>query len=163
MSEQLSFESIENQKNTWSKGLIGHEGIGAYGAEWGNIDSTAAKNMRGDVLGDYHYIQHHYLIPNIKDKTVVDLGCLDGKWLVPMSRYAKKIIAVDILSDGLDRIKRWPGYNPEQIEFYLTKGYELEGIEDGSIDFIFSIDVFPRTEIAVFNRYLAEFKRVLSN
>jgi ubiquinone/menaquinone biosynthesis C-methylase UbiE len=118
--------------------------------------------MAGHVLGNYHHILTHYLIPNIAGKTVIDLGCLDGKWIIPMTWQAKKIIAVDILPEGFEKVKEWPGYKPEQIEFYLTKGYELEGIQDGSIDTIFSMDTFPRTEIEVIDKYLGEFKRVLA-
>lgn len=157
------FESIETQKRTWAGGLKDHDKIGSYGAEWGDINSTTARNMRGDLLGNYRHILTRYLEPKILYKTVVDLGCLDGKWIIPIACAAKKVIAVDILPDGFEKIKKWAGYNPDQIEFYLSKGYELSGIQDKSVDFIFSMDSLCRTEIKVIDKYLKEFKRVLDH
>lgn len=162
MSERKTFESIERQKDVWTEGLIEHPGIGSYGAEWGDIYSTSARNKRGDILGNYHHILNELLIPNINDKHVVDLGCLDGKWVIPMTWYAKKITAVDIITAGFEKISGWPGFRREQIVFYRTQGYELHGIITGSVDYIFCMDVFARTEPEVIELYMEEFKRVLS-
>ena len=42
-------------------------------------------------LGDYMRIKNEYLLPNIVDKTVVEIGCLDGKWsqyIVPCANHS---------------------------------------------------------------------------
>ena len=47
--------------------------------------------------------------------------------------------------------------------FYETKGYELYGIDDGTFDFIFSMDTFVRVKKKFLMQYFKHFKRVLKN
>lgn len=164
------YPSIEEQKRIWAGGLkefvdrpISPEyKTDFYGDEWGKVMSPEATNGKGQVLGDYQSIWLYYLKPYVFNKTVIELGCLDGKWIHPMLfHYPKKVIAVDIIEDGFEQIKKWIGYT-EHIQFYLTTGDELEGIADQSVDFIFSMDSLVRSEVQIIDKYLAEFKRVLA-
>jgi len=44
-----------------------------------------------DELGDYLKIKDQFLLPNIKDKSVLEIGCLDGKWsqyIVPVASHS---------------------------------------------------------------------------
>lgn len=157
----MEFKSIEEQKRIWPQALNGYTEAGMYSNQWGKVGDKEARNMRGDILGDYHSVFNNYLMPSIEGKTVLEIGSFEGKWTYFMKK-AKKVIAVDITDDGFKKMQQWPDFNPNQYSFYLTKGYELEGIESGSVDFVFSMDSLVRSEKDIIDRYLGEIKRVLA-
>ena len=45
--------------------------------------------------------------------------------------------------------------------FYETKGYELDGIENDTVDFIISMDTLVRVNKKYLNSYFEQFNRVL--
>lgn len=162
--ELSAFKSVNEQQHIWSKRLQNGSLLDFAGAfEWGGVNDSEAKNKSGSVLGDYRKIKTEYLLPNIQGKTVIDLGCYSGKWTEQMLT-AKKVIAVDITVHSFEYIKTMiaESFNgmPE-FEFYKTKGDELSGIPDQSVDFIFSMDSLVRSEKQILEAYIKEFKRVL--
>jgi len=164
------YKSVNAQKKIWTNGLkefyereSGQKEYANYGNEWGPLLDTEAKNVLGDILGNYFNILFEYIKPFVANKTFLEIGCLDGKWIHPVVfQNPKKIIAVDIIPDGFEKIRKWPEADPEKISFYLTKGYELNGVPSNSIDYVFSMDTLVRSEIVVIDLYLGEIKRVLT-
>jgi ubiquinone/menaquinone biosynthesis C-methylase UbiE len=51
--------------------------------------------------------------------------------------------------------------NEKEIEYYLTSGNELRGVESESVDFIFSRDSLVRMPYEDYRLYACEFDRVL--
>jgi len=72
---------------------------------------------------------------------------------------AKRIICVDIIRDGYEIFL--DHYRPNNTEFYLTEGNELRGIENRSVDFIFTMDSLVRTDIDTLKKYISEVGRVI--
>lgn len=66
-----------------------------------------------------------------------------------------------ILKDRLNRQKLcvWVGGHT----FYETKGYELDRIDDNSIDFIFLLDTLVRVNKKYLMSYFYHFRRVLKS
>lgn len=109
------------------------------------------------ILGDYAFIKE-YMQKNIIDKTVIDLGSLTGIWTARMLD-AKKIWCVDLNETGFKFIQK--KMDTSKISFYKTKGDELLGIPDNSVDFIFSMDTLVRAPKSAIEAYFSEFNRVL--
>jgi len=124
---------------------------------WGHsIDSET-------ILGDYLSIRDKMLLPNIIHKTVCEIGCLDGKWsevIVPVADYT---FLVDLSRSILPVLNEKLVPTKGKYTFYETKGYELDGIEDNSIQFIFSMDTLVRVNKNYINSYLKHFRRVLTS
>lgn len=130
-----------------------------YGYIWGDPNAEQAYEDNKKIIGNYLKIKEEYLLPYIHNyTTILELGCLGGKW----TQYflnAKKIICVDITEKSFEYIKH--KLNTDNIDFYLTKGNELKGVEDNSVDIIFSIDSLVRVEKKNIKAYFKEFSRIL--
>tara|TARA_S200000501_G_C20682540_1_gene681429 strand:+ start:140 stop:829 length:690 start_codon:yes stop_codon:yes gene_type:complete len=114
-----------------------------------------------DVLGDYLKIRDEFLLPKIINKTVLELGCLDGKWSKHIVPNAKHTFLVDLSKDILPVLLKEIKSNRNNFTFYETKGNELQGISNKTIDFIFCIDTLVRVGRNSIRKYFSEFKRVL--
>jgi len=167
--KKLYYKLVSNtyywQKKVWKNKIKNSsiDSVKLYGYEWGDPDSTEAFEYRSenekDILGNYAKIKNEYLIPFVKNDTVIlELGSLGGKWTQFLIK-AKEVICVDINENGFDYIKNKLPF--ENISFYLSKGNELKGIESQSIDMIFSIDTLVRVNKKFINDYFSEFARVL--
>jgi SAM-dependent methyltransferase len=114
-----------------------------------------------DRLGDYVKIKDQFLLPNIIGKSVLEIGCLDGKWsqyIVPFASHsALADLSKEIMPVLQARLEKAGGV----FTFYETKGYELNGIGDHTIDFIFSMDTLVRVNKRFLRQYFEHFKRVL--
>ena len=107
-------------------------------------------------------IEYFEKVADIKKKslmTTVDLGALNGKWTELLFEYTDKIICVDLFDSCFKNIKqRHPNNN---LEFYVTRGDELDGIDSESVDLVFSIDTLTRALPLVVQNYIKEASRVL--
>jgi len=124
-----------------------------YGYSWGD------PNREDDPLGNYLKIKNEFITPNINNNVVLEIGSLDGKW-TQFCLEAKEIICVDLHEGGFSRLlERWPD---APIKTYLTEGDELKGIEDNSVDFVFSLDSLMRADKGIILSYMEETQRVLN-
>lgn len=99
-------------------------------------------------------------MPGIENKTVLELGCLDGKWSKYFFGKAKDVILVD-LDKRIENILR-KKFPQAKFLFYLTRGNELSGIATNSVDFIFSMDSLVRCPKSYIYLYIREFRRILT-
>ncbi len=129
-----------------------------YGYDWGDPNEAETRELDGRILGNYLKIKNDYLTPMINDCTVLEIGSCGGKWTQYMLN-AQHIICVDLNDEFFNYIK---GHIPcDNITFYKTSGNELAGIENHSVDFIFSMDTFVRIPKKSIFDYFKEFARVL--
>ncbi len=153
-----TFKSVETQKEVWPATINNEYGGKLYSYGWGDPASDKAVNAGGTVLGNYKKIKDEYIPGRMTSKTVVEIGCFDGKWTQQLLQ-ARRLIVVDIIQEALDFIaKKYPFSN---IRHYLTAGDELTGIPSGSTDFVFSMDSLVRSEYGIIDAYVREIKRVL--
>jgi ubiquinone/menaquinone biosynthesis C-methylase UbiE len=119
---------------------------------WGYIDKY------NPGLGDYAKIKD-ILIAKCSNKSTLDLGCLDGKWSEVIIKNASSLTLVDLGDDLLPLLKKKLG---DEFNFYKTKGNELSGVDENSIDLIFSMDSLVRVpNKSYISDYFSEFNRVL--
>ncbi len=147
--------SVKYQKEYWAGELLksGTE-AGAHCAY--RFDAPDCQDSR---LGDYEKIIKEYLLPNINGARVLEIGCLGGKWSKYFFGRASEVTLVDLDGRVGEFLRRQ--FLKEKFGFYVTKGYELYGIADKSIDFIFSMDSLGRCPKKYLKSYLREFARVL--
>lgn len=126
-----------------------------YGYAWGDPESS------NDPLGNYLKIKNLVEESIKQDSIVLELGTLNGKW----TRYllnAQKVICVDINNEFIEWISNRYQNDLEKIEFYVTNGDELTGVQSNSVDLIFSIDTLVRVDKQSIYNYIAEIHRVLT-
>jgi ubiquinone/menaquinone biosynthesis C-methylase UbiE len=92
-------------------------------------------------------------------KTALEIGCGIGRIARWMSQDFGQYIGVDVSPEMVERAR---AYGFPQTRFEAVSGGDLAGIEDRSVDFVFSFAVFQHVpdEDAIFN-YFAETARVL--
>ena len=123
------------------------------------------KSWTGERLETYVYSNtavehlHRYAmaIELVKDKKVLDIACGEGYGTHLISRYAKKIIGVDIDENVIKDAKA--KYKIANLEFKVGR-VEALPIEDNSVDVVISFETLEHHEKHV--EMLLEIKRVLS-
>jgi SAM-dependent methyltransferase len=150
------YNSIKYQKELWASELMKSE-VSDFNCNY-RFDSPLCQH---ESLGDYEKVKTEYLYPNITGKKVLEIGCLGGKW---SQYFFKKNAASVILVDLDERVEDFlhNKFPNETFQYYKTKGYELYGIPNDSVDFIFSIDCLVRCPKKNIKMYFEEFGRVLS-
>jgi SAM-dependent methyltransferase len=90
--------------------------------------------------------------------TVLEIGSGGGRWTQYLARAAH-LIVVEYNPESFAYLRqRFPDV---RLTTYQTTGAELDGIAAGSVDFVFTFDVFVHLEPEVIGRYLREIDRVL--
>ena len=134
---------------------------------YSDIRHTVSSAIKSE--NSYHPVESYgsavedLLKTHIKEKcsTAIDLGSYTGKWLPHLGKYAQKIICADLIDNNFSMIQERFKEEKFDLSFYLTEGNELSGIEDESVDFIFSIDSLVRCDGNILKEYFKEFSRVL--
>jgi SAM-dependent methyltransferase len=79
-----------------------------------------------------------YLLGDIRDKTVLDLGCGSGENLVPMVKRGANVIGMDISPELVALAgQRLESYGIGSVKLLVGSAYET-GLPDDSIDVVFS-------------------------
>jgi ubiquinone/menaquinone biosynthesis C-methylase UbiE len=93
--------------------------------------------------------------------TVLEIGCGVGRFLKPLSENFKQVIGVDFSNAMLDSARDYCG-DPANITLHQNDGSTLNGIPDGSVDFVVSAGVFQHiTAQPAIMSYVHEGLRVL--
>jgi ubiquinone/menaquinone biosynthesis C-methylase UbiE len=92
--------------------------------------------------------------------TVVEIGAGAGRWSVVLASRCSRLIAVDVAQAPLDILaQRLSG--ADNVDFMLTGGASLAGIEDSTVDGVWSFDVFVHVAPVDQAEYLSEIARIL--
>jgi len=98
-------------------------------------------------------------LDSLDNPTVLEIGCGVGR-LLKAFMPDRHVVGLDI---SPEMIKRARGYLPDQAELYVVKDSDF-GIEDKSVDFVYSFNVFQHIpSIQEVRDYLAESYKVLKN
>jgi len=94
-----------------------------------------------------------------KGSTILEIGPGAGRWTEILVSLADNLILVDISKKCLDLCKeKFKNYN--NIRYFLTEG-QLDFIQDNSIDYIWSYDVFVHINPTDIRTYLRDIRRIL--
>jgi ubiquinone/menaquinone biosynthesis C-methylase UbiE len=131
----------------WSKG----------GEEWSNYAKTY---MGQDPSSWKASLINEMMLKYIKkDSTILEIGPGAGRWTAILQTLASRLILADISKRCIDICKeRFRAHT--NIEYNLIKG-KLDFIDDSSIDYIWSYDVFVHINPTDVEGYIADFQRIL--
>lgn len=150
------YNNLPFQRSHWKEELARYDWNleRLYGYEWGDPEDP------NDRWGNYLEVKNRILSILNPEKTILEIGSLGGKWIQYFLK-AKNIVCVDINELGFEYIRKKLPY--DKITFYLTKGDELKGIKDNSVDIVFSMDTLVRCPKRIIYSYIKEAWRVLSS
>jgi SAM-dependent methyltransferase len=138
-----------------------------YGDRWGDPSVTGLAylwqklRLRSRLPGNLAKVRRRYLEPYVSPETVaLEIGAGGGRW----TRYllsAREVVVVELNSQFFPYLEsRFPEARGK-LRFYETSGYELGGVDDESVDFVFSFGTFVHIAPDGIDAYLAEIRRVL--
>jgi spore maturation protein CgeB len=102
---------------------------------------------------------HQGLTPHIS-KTALEIGCGVGRMLRAAAKLYGRVIGVDISPKAINKARELIGLD-STIKLIANSGYDLSGIADTSIDFVWSYASLAHMPVRVLAAYLVEIKRVL--
>jgi SAM-dependent methyltransferase len=120
-----------------------------YGLGWGDPENAAPLK----------FIRDRYVLPYVQPEAIgLEIGPGGGRW----TRYLlgfRKLYVVDYYAEILEELKRT--YHPKNLEFIKNSGTDFPGVEDGSIDYLFSFATFVHLDLPLIDAYLANMRRIL--
>jgi ubiquinone/menaquinone biosynthesis C-methylase UbiE len=134
-----SYNFKEWSNYNWSQG----------GEEW-NDSEPWKKSLREEVLLTY-------IRPGF---TVLEIGPGAGRWSLTLASISKKLILADLTENAL-RACRKKLSEFSNCVYYQNDGKSLPMVDDGSIHYVWSYDVFVHISPRDTQAYLTELKRVL--
>ena len=136
------------------RGLARLTGVGSpkdgRGEEW-NASSEWKQALIDDVLARW--------IP--AGAVVLEIGPGAGRWSEFLVERGSGLVLVDVSERPL-KLCRERFKNDARIRYILSSGSDLPGVEDGSIDAVWSFDVFVHVSPCDQAAYLQEIARVLA-
>jgi SAM-dependent methyltransferase len=178
VAAELALRTTRRAGERLEDALLEIEGArGVFGpAHQGWRDNSAAENRRRWDQWDWSRLGEEWtasepwkqamvdevLLPTIPPGgTVLEIGPGGGRWSVVLQPRAERLILVDVAQRPLDLVaERLAG--AANVEYVLTSGSVLAGVADGSIDAVWSFDVFVHVAPVDQAGYLTEIARVLS-
>ena len=154
----------------WAKGLRRFKRSdedGHYGDHWGDPTLSTLRyhlrRLRGDKPAPRNLakVVKRYLRPHVTpDSVVLEIGPGGGRW-TQFLISAREVVLVELNAQFFRYLRKRFRRNRRKLRFYQTSGYELAGIDDGSIDFVFSFGTFVHIDPEGIVEYLGEIARVL--
>jgi SAM-dependent methyltransferase len=133
--------------DSYSEGWA-EDGVTKLGVEWGNEELTRRIFERSLQL---------HLRP---ESHVLEIGPGGGKYSVLVAPLCARFVYADVSLRMLERTRAVLG-GMRHAEALELGGIDLTGLDDESMDFVLSIDVFMHLDLEDVYGYLREFSRVL--
>lgn len=94
------------------------------------------------------------------DSRVVDLGCGIGRVMRPLATLCREIVGVDVSEEMAAKGREYLT-GADNARIVVTRGAELPSIDDGSVDFLYSLLCLIHVDKRAGYRYFREIHRVL--
>jgi len=95
-----------------------------------------------------------------KGDRVLEIGPGGGRWTEDLLKLASSLKGADISASCVQACQQRFA-DADNAEFFVSSGRDLEGVKDGSIDTLWSFDVFVHINKPELEAYAGEFVRVL--
>ena len=99
----------------------------------------------------------NYLAENLHGQTLIEIGCGGGQWskFIYDLKIFSKIYCIDVLSEEHNQFWSFLGKSSKNIiEYVHVNNFQLNFLEDNSLDYVFSYDVFCHISLSGQNAYL---------
>lgn len=140
--------SIEENRRLWNDTYRWTEA----GDEWSEHWGSAARQWHGSLL------------PRVRRwlpaANIVEIAPGHGRWTRFLLPHCESLVGVDLAPRSVEACRARFAEEPKAT-FRQTDGTTLPGVEDGSVDFVFSFDSLVHAEQDVMDAYLREIARVL--
>ena len=154
----------------WAKGLRRFKRSdedGHYGDHWGDPTLTGLRyrwhRLRNGRTqpGDLGKVVKRHLRPYVTpDSVVMEIGPGGGRF-TQFLVDAREVVLVDLNKQFFRYLRKRFRKQRRKLTFYQTSGYELDDIDSGTIDFVFSFGTFVHIDPEGIDEYLGEIFRVL--
>jgi SAM-dependent methyltransferase len=142
---------------------------GHYGDHWGDPSLSGIRYLLyrlrpgNQSIGNLSKVVKNHLQPYVKpDSVVLEIGAGGGRW----TQYlidAREVVVAELNPQFFAYLKKRFKNDKAKLRFYETSGYELNGIDAESIDFVFSFGTFVHIDPEGIDQYLAAIQRVLKS
>lgn len=131
-----------------------------YARNW----EEAQENARYRLLGE-EWKNHERFVSLLERhaanaETALEIGCGGGKVTAEAARLFRHLDAGDVSNEMLRKARE--GVTEPNVSFHKLDGFTLEGFPDGSLDCVYSHDVFVHFSSLQVYPYLREIARVLN-
>lgn len=106
---------------------------------WKNGFRTGYKSKRNQKQIE------NYLVNKLQGKNlrVLEIGCGGGQWSKFLYKYVDKLYCIDVLSATHNNFWNYVGHEKnDKITYHQVNDFSLKQLNDNTIDFVFSYDVF---------------------
>ncbi len=94
-------------------------------------------------------------------RRVLEIGPGGGRWTGELIKRSSRFTAVDISESCVELCREKFGGDPK-TRFIVGSGADLRGVEDASVDALWSFDVFVHINQAEVESYADEFRRIMT-
>jgi SAM-dependent methyltransferase len=138
-----------------------------YGDRWGDPSLTGVRYLwkrfrrRGRIAGNLAKVRKRYLERYVSPDTVaLEIGAGGGRWTQYLMG-AREVIVVELNDEFFSYLEERFRESAAKLRFYKTSDYEMGGVDDDSVDFVFSFGTFVHIAPKGIEQYLGEIRRVL--
>lgn len=122
------------------------------GNEWNDTDQP--EEWKSSLVDEI-------LLPNLGNaRAILEIGPGAGRWSEILQRHAERLVLVDVTPRALELTREQLGA-PANVEYVLSEGGALPGVNPASIDWVWSFDVFVHIAPLDVASYVGEIARVL--
>src|SRR6266403_2543035 len=143
--------SVDWNRTKWPAEFSAHDSDECvYGYQWGDPNSR-------EMLVQ---VRDRFVLPYVNpEHTALEIGPGGGRWTQFLTKF-RKLYLLDLNECFFVALKRrYPGGN---VACLKTNGSDLPGIEDSSLDFIFSFGTFVHIDPADIEDYLENIRKKLA-
>jgi SAM-dependent methyltransferase len=120
-----------------------------YGLEWGDPEASAPLK----------FLRDRYVIPYVNSEhRGVEIGPGGGRWTRYLLGFAK-LYVVDYHAELLEELKK--NFNKANMTFIRNNGTDFPGIQEESVEYVFSFGTFVHLDEHLIEAYLENMRRIL--
>jgi ubiquinone/menaquinone biosynthesis C-methylase UbiE len=154
-----AFERMQTLRK--KRGLPGLNSRSLNAEIWDNWDWTAGGDEWTPSPEWKASLVKCVLNPNVPSgSTIVEIGPGAGRWTEHLIPLASSYTGIDLSKTCIELCTK-KFATSSNATFRTNNGNDLPGVADGSVDIIWSFDVFVHINLADISTYLDEFKRTL--
>jgi cyclopropane fatty-acyl-phospholipid synthase-like methyltransferase len=126
-----------------------HEKADFFGLHWG--DPQKMEPLR--------HVRDHFLLPYVNpDHVAVEIGPGGGRWTRYMLGFGH-LYAFDYHQESLDQLSQ--EFRAPYLYCIKNNGGDFPGLDDESVDFLFSFGTFVHLDFEIIETYLTNIERIL--